>query len=505
MEQSVVEVKVEETDQSSFNSSHKNEQDQNGSDSDKSHLLFDPPSLLQLKSEYGWKHAIIQSLVHYFPHYKLKKSGKVQIEERPIWYQSIAYGIQHVLAMFSGVIIIPLIVGYDQNACLFFSGVNTILFFIITGGRVPSYLGCSGSFTSVLISVTGYVSGRNNNIASFQGALLILSLVYILFSVLVMLFGFQWLEFLMPPVVTGAVVTAIGLHLSFIAYQNAATSTFDTYMALFSAMLTMLFFIYLPVRALRRIALLLGAIVSYVVYCICGLKGIGPGIDFTDLQQTPWLSLPTVRFELKFDPIAIGSVLPIIIVVLAENLGHMKAIGSITGRPMMRYVGRAYLGDAISCLISSLTGTLPMTTYAENIGILSVTQMFSPLVIVIAGLFSVLVGFISKFGAVIRSIPQGVLGGLSIILYALIAVTGIRIWVVNKVDFEDTRNVFVAGVPILLAVIFQTPIKINDFQLDGIGIAAFSSIILYQLLVGYQGLFGYGRFIRDFFNRNREN
>ncbi|KAF1804953.1 Xanthine/uracil/vitamin C permease, partial [Mucor lusitanicus] len=400
--------------------------------------------------------------------------------------------------MFSGVIVLP---------SLFFSGVSTLIFFIVTGGRVPSYLGCSGSFVSIILTISNYTSTSNSemntNTAAVQGAILVLSLAYAVVALVVIVFGCKWLEFFMPPIVTGSIITSIGLHLSFLSYDEATKSSFDTYMAIATASAIMLISVYAPTNALRRIALLLGTMTGYFIHAMCNLKGVGPSIDYSEIASNPWIRAPSVYFNLKFDSSSIGMVMPILIVLLAENLGHMKAIGSITHRPMLRYVGRAYLGDAMGCFVASLTGAVPFTTYAENIGVLSVTQVFSPLVILFAAVFAMLLGFFAKFSAIVKSIPQGVLGGVTIILYTLIAITGIRIWVVNKVDFNDTRNIFVGGLPVILATVMQTPLQVNNFQLDGIGAATFGSIILYQVLQGYDGLAMYRKSIKSAFNKNK--
>ncbi|CEP17779.1 hypothetical protein [Parasitella parasitica] len=307
----------------------------------------------------GWTHTI----KHYFPHYKYQNIGTVQIEERPSWLHCIAYGIQHVLAMFSGVIVLPLILGYDSNSTykhsipsLFFSGLSTFVFFIVTGGRVPSYLGCSGSFVSIILTISNYTStpdsGMNTNTSSVQGAIFVLSLTYAAVALIVMVFGYTWLEFIMPPIVTGSIITSIGLHLSFLSYDEATTSSFDTYMAIATAAAVMLISVYAPTNALRTM-------VGYFIHAMCGLKGIGPPIDYSEIASNPWIRAPSAYFGLKFDAGSIGMVMPILVVLLAENLG-----------PMLRFVGRAYLGDALGCLVASLTGAVPFTTYAENIGVL---------------------------------------------------------------------------------------------------------------------------------------
>ncbi|KAG2195838.1 hypothetical protein INT47_012379 [Mucor saturninus] len=291
----------------------------------------------------------------------------------------------------------------------------------------------------------------------------------------------------MPPIVTGSIITSIGLHLCFISYGQITTSPFDTYMSVATAGSIMLISVYAPTNAMRRISLLLGTIIGYGIHAICGSKNIGPSINYSGIVSSPWFRAPEINYQIEFDSQSIGMVLPILVVFLAENLGHMKAIQSIitTGPPMLKYIGRAYLGDALGCLIASVGGTIPFTTYAENIGVLSVTQVFSPLVILFAAIFAVLLGFFAKFSAIVKSIPSGVLGGVTLVLYSLIVITGIRIWVVNKIDFNDTRNVFIGGVPVILATVMQTPLVLGNFQLDGIGVATFLSIILYQLLRGF--------------------
>ncbi|GAA5805213.1 hypothetical protein HPULCUR_010727 [Helicostylum pulchrum] len=304
----------------------------------------------------------------------------------------------------------PLILGYDSNTSLFFSGLSTIVFFIVTGGRVPAYLGCSGSATSIILSITGYdhnsSSGLNPNTSQVQGALLILSISYAIVAVIVIIFGYTWLEFFMPPVVTGSIITSIGIHLAFISYSEITKSPFDSYMSVVTAGSIMFISIYAPTKSLRRISLLLGAIIGYTVHAICGTKNIGPLINYSEIVSS--------------------TMMPLLIVLLAENLGHMKAIESITTneKPMMKYIGRAYLGDAFGCMMASLGGTIPFTTYADNI------------VILCAAVIAMLLGFFAKFSAIVKSMPAGVLGGVTLILYSLITITGVKIWVDNRVDFN---------------------------------------------------------------------
>ncbi|KAI8981121.1 uracil-xanthine permease [Pilobolus umbonatus] len=450
--------------------------------------LYTQYSLIQLIRSLGWKNGIFGYLKDYFPHYTVQTGDTVNIDERPNWYQCILYALQHLLAMFSNVVIIPLLLGYDPSTSLFFSGLTTICFFLVTAGRIPSYLGCSGSFTSIILSLTEYQYSSslplNTNTKAVQGALLILSILYVAVSIFIMIFGYLWLEVLMPPVVTGAIIISIGCQLFFISYKQITSTNFDIYMALLTAMAIIMVRVYSPSKIVSRMSILVGVIIGYMVHAICGVKGAGYLIDFNRIGEAAWIKAPSVKVEVEFSSNALCMIVPLLIVLLAENLGHMKAIESITKRPVLRFIGRAYLGDAMGCLISSLCGSLPQTTYAENIAILSVTKIYSPLVIVCAAILAVLFSFLAKFSAVVESIPQGVLGGVTLILYTLLVMTGVRIWVANRVDFNDSRNIFSGGIPIALAIIIREPIEIGYLYLDGIGAATFSCLILYQLLMG---------------------
>ncbi|KAI9263340.1 permease family-domain-containing protein [Phascolomyces articulosus] len=455
-----------------------------------------------LHHEDGWKAGLKDALINYFPRYKLKRSGTVYIEERPTFLHSIAYGIQHALAMFSGTIVIPIAMGFDPNTSLFFSGISTILFFICTGGRVPSYLGSSGSVISAIIAVTGYNSatsttGMNENIPIAQGGIIVLAILYAFISLLVIMFGYKWVEFLMPPIVTGGVVAGIGLHLGFSAFNQATATPFDFYMALTTVLAIMLISVYAPLPSLRRISILLGLVVGYVIHIICGVSGAGYPVDFSEVASIAWVRGPVISGPIVFDKVAISTIAPLVVVIVAENMGHIKAISSLTGTPMEKYLGRAYLGDALATLMAGCVGASPLTTYAENIGVLSVTRIFSPLVILVAALVAIILGFISKFGAVVRSIPDGVFGGTTLVLYSLIAITGIRVWVVNKVDFSDSRNIYVGGIPLILAAVMtEKTLVINDFQLDAVGASTFASIILYQVLRGVDGFKTYYQWVK---------
>ncbi|QBD82752.1 pyrimidine utilization transport protein G [Ktedonosporobacter rubrisoli] len=417
----------------------------------------------------------------YFTGWTLKQEGIIAPDERLPWGQSILVGLQHVLAMFGSTVLAPIIMGFDPNTAIFFSGIGTLLFFVVVGGRVPSYLGSSFSFIAVVIAASAYAGkGLNPHISVALGGIIAAGVVYALIGILVMLVGYKWIEFLLPPPVTGAVVAIIGLNLAPTAISDTAGTPFDTWMAVITVLAVALVAIYAP-GALKRLPILLGGIIGYVIYALLanGL-GLGKAIDFTNLQKAAWVGLPNFTAP-TFQPHAIALIAPVAIILVTENLGHIKAIEAMTGRNLDTYLGRAFLGDGLSTIVSGFGGGTGVTTYAENIGVMAVTRIYSTLIFIISALVAILLGFSPKFGALIASIPSGVIGGLAIVLFGLIAATGARIWVQNNVDFSQSRNLITIAVALILGAGNFT-INIAGFSLGGIGTATFAAIILYQLL-----------------------
>ncbi|KAG0747051.1 hypothetical protein G6F57_006217 [Rhizopus arrhizus] len=438
------------------------------------------------------------TLLNYFPRYKLKSSGIIYIDERPPVIQCLFMGIQHVLAMFGSTVLAPLMMGLDTNTALFFSGIGTIIFYIITGGKVPSYVGSSFGFIGVVVSATGYnyspSAGYNEHTDVAAGGILICGIVYGLIGVVIFFVGHDWIEYIMPPVVTGSVVMTIGIHLSTSAFQNATQTSFDGWMAFTTIMLISLISIYAP-GMLKRIPILIGMIIAYLINFGVGWSGAGPAIDYTEVYEASWFAAPKF-VKPKFEGQAISIIVPVCVVLLAENLGHLKAVGAMAEKPLDKYLGRAILGDAIATIVSASGGGPGTTTYSENIGVMAVTQIFSTLIFLIAAIIAIILGFIQKFGAAIHTIPEGVFGGLSIILFGLITVSGARIWVENQVDFKDSRNMLVAGIPVVIGAAMQTTLKWGNFQLDGIGLPTYTAILLYQILRGWDGF-------RNIWNRRK--
>ena len=421
----------------------------------------------------------------YFPRWRAQPDAAagriVGPDERLPWPQMVAMGIQHVVAMFGSTVLAPLLMGFDPNLCIFMSGIGTLLFFVMVGGRVPSYLGSSFAFIGLVIAITGYAGhGPNPNIALALGGIIACGVVYAIIGTVVSAIGTKWIETLLPPVVTGAIVAVIGLNLAPIAVHGVSGSAFESWMAL----LTVLCVGGVAVFArgmLQRLLILVGLLIAYAIYAVVTNGfGFGKPIDFSIVAQAAWFGMPHFTAPV-LNAQAMTLLAPVAVILVAENLGHIKAVSAMTGHNLDRYVGRAFIGDGLATVVSGFAGGTGVTTYAENIGVMAVTKIYSTLVFVVAAVIALILGFSPKFGAVIQTIPGPVLGGVSIVVFGLIAVTGARIWVVNKVDFSDNRNLIVAAVTLVLGA-GDFSLKLGGFALGGIGTATFGAIVLYALL-----------------------
>ncbi|MFM2445606.1 MAG: hypothetical protein RI936_53 [Pseudomonadota bacterium] len=417
----------------------------------------------------------------YFPRWTEKTQGVIAPDERLPWGQTIALGVQHVVAMFGATVLAPLLMGFNPNVAILMSGVGTLIFFLIVGGRVPSYLGSSFAFIGVVIAATGYAgSGPNPNIGVALGGIVACGLLYTLIGFVVMATGTGWIERFMPPVVTGAVVAVIGLNLAPIAIKSVGATNFDAWMAVLTILCVGGVAVYARGLA-QKLLILVGLILAYLIYLVAAnLMGLGKPISFTGLAAAPWFGLPAFAAPV-FTGEAMLLIAPVAIILVAENLGHIKAVTAMTGQNLDRYMGRAFVGDGVATMVAGGVGGTGVTTYAENIGVMAATKVYSTLIFVVAALVAVVLGFSPKFGALIQTIPSAVLGGVSIVVFGLIAVAGARIWVVNKVDFSDNRNLIVAAVTLVLGAGDFT-LKFGGFTLGGIGTATFGAILLYALL-----------------------
>ena len=394
--------------------------------------------------------------------------------------QSAVLGIQHVFAMFGATVLAPFLMGFDPNLAIFMSGICTVLFFFMTGGRVPSYLGSSFAFIGVVIAATGYAasgSGAPNlNLPIAAGGIIACGVIYALFGFIVMATGTRWIEKLMPPVVTGSVVMIIGLNLAPATVKNVAGDPFNMWMSLVTVLCMGCISVFTK-GLLQRLLLLIGLLAAYLIYFIVSnVMGYGVPINFAPIQQAAWFGLPTFHSpEFNFNAMLI--IAPVALILVAENLGHIKAVGAMTGENLDPHIGKAFVADGIATTLSGGVGAPGMTTYGENIGVMAVTRVYSTIVFAIAGLFAVVLGLSPKFGAIIHTIPTAILTGASIVVFGLITIAGAKIWIENKVDFSQNKNLMVAAVTIILGA-GDFALQFGSFNLGGIGTATFAALIL---------------------------
>ena len=421
-----------------------------------------------------------------FPHWVEKHNGTIAPDERLPIGQTALMGVQHVISMFGATVLAPLLMGFDPNVAILMSGVGTLLFFLLTRGQVPSYLGSSFAFIAPVGVVTGYKIASftpNPNIAVALGGIIACGLLYVAIGFLIKIAGHVWIEKIMPPVVTGSVVAVIGLNLAGVAVVGAKESNANAWYMMMTVTCVALVSVFTS-GMLRRLLILFGLLVSTLFYSIF-VNGLGWGvagdsgaklIDFSRVNEAAWFGLPHFSMP-AFEADAMFVIMPIAVILVAENLGHLRAVQAMTGRDLGSKIGVAFMGDGFATMLSGAVGGTGVTTYAENIGVMAVTKIYSTLAFVFAGLFAILLGFSPKMGALIQIIPSPVMGGISIVVFGLIAVTGVKIWVDNKVDFSQNHNLIVAAVTLIIGS-GDFGLSIGSFKLGGIGVATFGAILL---------------------------
>ena len=394
--------------------------------------------------------------------------------------KSILLGIQHTFAMFGATVLAPLLMGFDANLAILMSGICTIMFFVITGGRMPSYLGSSFAFIGPVIAVTAYAgTGFNSGLDVALGGIMACGVIYALVGLLVMKTGTGWIESLMPPIVTGAIVMIIGLNLAPVTIQGVSANQFDAWMAALTVLLISGVAVFTR-GMLRRLLLLVGLILSYVIYYIVtNVMGYGTPIDFTTVAAASWFGLPSIHTP-RFEMSAIVLIAPVAFILVAENLGHFKAVEGMTKARVTPYMGRAFLADGLATTFSAGFGGTGVTTYAENIGVMAVTKVYSTTIFVIAGVVAVMLGMSPKFGAIIQTIPAALLGGASIVVFGLITIAGLKIWMDNNIDFTKNSNLVIAAVTVIMGT-GNFSLMLGSFDLGGIGTATLAAIILNAL------------------------
>jgi len=399
---------------------------------------------------------------------------------------------QHVVAMFGATVLAPVIMGFDSQLALFFSGIGTLIFVLCTGGKVPSYLGSSFAFIGPVLAVTG---GKPENIPFALCGIASAAVLYMAAAAYTLRLGSGWIDRLMPPVVTGSVVALIGLNLAGSALDNAlngglAVACGRDALNLTVACVTFVTASCVSIYAgglLRLLPILSGVIAG------CAFAAFTGAVDpaaWERILSAPWFGVPHFQTP-SWSAGAIVAIAPVFIVLVAENKGHLEAISSFMGRDLNRYLGRAYLGDAAATFVSACGGGTPQTTYAENMGVMAITRVFSVYNFIAAACIAILLGLCPKFGALVHAIPHSVLGGVSIVLFGLIAMMGVKIWVDARVDFCQHRNLVIAGSSIIVATgLGARGLTVYGLNVSGIALGTLMAVVLNILLAGKLGLRG---------------
>src|SRR5574343_709800 len=312
----------------------------------------------------------------------LAAGGVIAPDERLPWPQTAAMGVQHVIAMFGATVLAPILMGFDPNLAILMSGIGTLIFFVMTGGKVPSYLGSSFAFIGVVIAASGYAwQGPNGNIGVALGGIIACGAVYFAIGAIVQAVGTGWIERFMPPVVTGSVVAVIGLNLAGVPIKNMAPTGFDAWVQAVTFVTVAMVAVFSK-GMVQRLLILVGLILASLLYAVLtnGL-GLGKPMDFSGVANAAWFGMPAFAAPV-FDAKAMLLIAPVALILVAENLGHLKAVGAMTGRNMGGYVGRAFVGDGIATVVSGASGGTGVTTYAENIGVMAATRIYSTAIFV---------------------------------------------------------------------------------------------------------------------------
>ena len=386
--------------------------------------------------------------------------------ERLSWPRTIGIGAQHIAAMFGATFLVPILTGFPPTTTLLFSGIGTLLFVVITKNRVPSYLGSSFAFIAPVIAA----KGADNNIAVALGGIVAAGVLLFLVGLLVQVAGVKWIELLLPPVVTGTIVAVIGLNLAGVAKSGITAQPLIGVITLASILLiTVLFRGFLA-----RVAIVLGLVIGYVVALAQGL------VDTKPIMDAAWIGLPTLSApSFKFSAMVLF--LPVVLVLIAENVGHVKAVSTMTGDDLDDVMGRALMADGVATTIAGLGGGSGTTTYAENIGVMAASRVYSTLAYIFAGVGAIILSLSPKLGAVLSSVPAGVLGGAGIALYGMIGILGARIWIENRVNFADPVNLLIAASCLVIGIADVTWVS-GEYTFNGIVISTVLAVVGYQVL-----------------------
>jgi uracil permease len=411
------------------------------------------------------------------------KAREIQVHERLPFFQSLPLSLQHLFAMFGATVLVPIIFGVDPATILLMNGIGTILYIFITKGKIPAYLGSSFAFISPVTAVLAKHSG-DEGYSYALGGFLMVGIVLTVVGILIKYVGTAWIDVIFPPAAMGAIVAVIGLELVPTAAKMAglitpddadpATWTIDPTTVTVSLLtLGITIVCWVTMRGfLKIIPILIGIVSGYVIAAFFGL------VEWSSVESAKWLQLPTF-YEMKFNWSDIFIILPAVLVLLPEHIGHLFVTSNIVGKDLNKDpgLGRSFMGNGISTMLSSFFGSTPNTTYGENIGVLAITRVYSTWIIGGAAVIAIILSFFGKLAAIIQSIPTPVLGGISLLLFGIIAASGIRMLVESKVDYNKSQNLILTCV-VLVIGISGAKVQIGEVALSGMGLATIIAILL---------------------------
>lgn len=428
----------------------------------------------------------------------------LDIHEKPSGIQLVTLSFQHMFAMFGSTILVPKLVGLSPAIALLTSGIATIAFLLITQFKVPAYLGSSFAFIApILIAAGGLKNGESVSPGNAMIGAMLVGITYGIVSLVIWKTGYKWLMNILPPIVVAPVIMVIGLGLAATAVDMAMNITVETLdtatgamvketvysfkhftVALVTLFSAIIFTVYFK-NILSAMPVLLGIIIGYLYAVILGL------VDFTAVGEAKWFALPDflilgVHYEFTITSTIFWAMVPIVIVTLSEHIGHQLVLGKVVNRNYVKDPGlhRSILGDGIGTFLSALIGGPPKTTYGENIGVLAITRVYSVYVILGAAIIAIVFSFIGKAMALIETIPTAVLGGISILLFGIIASSGLRMLVENNIDFGNNRNLVISSVILVIGIGGAAFHFTDAFKVEGMALAAIVGVLLNLLLPG---------------------
>ena len=405
------------------------------------------------------------------------ENDSIEVNEKIPLLKAIPLSIQHLFAMFGSSVLVPLLFNIDPTTVLFFNGIGTLLYAFITKRKIPAYLGSSFAFISPVL----LLYGQGYDFQTIQGGFVLVGVVFSIIAIIVGYIGIGWINKLFPPAAMGAIITLIGLELASTAADmagfpvggsNSPTLNVSWVIVSMVTLLTVILCNVLLRGFLKVIPLLIGVIVGYITSCFMGI------VDFSLVSNASFFVLPNIKIA-HFNINAILTILPATFVVIAEHVGHLKVTSSIVGKDFLEDPGlhRSLLGDGLSTIVSGMFGSVPTTTYGENIGVMALTKIYSVYIICGAGLISIILGFSGKMSALIRTIPTPVIGGVSFLLFGTIAVSGLRTLIEEKVDFSKSRNLILSSV-IFIVGLSGIKLTMGSFEIKGMGLATIVAIVL---------------------------